>query len=62
MDRVCDNIQEMIMQGVIGEVKPVHSEWMLDTRHGEDFLRRRSATIAVVLPLTSAVRNHILTP
>jgi len=25
------------MQGVIGEVKPVHSEWMLDTRHGEDF-------------------------
>ncbi len=33
-------VKELLMQGVIGEVKSVHFEWMLDTRHGADYFRR----------------------
>ena len=33
-------VKELLMQGVIGEVKSVHFEWLLDTRHGADYFRR----------------------
>ena len=33
-------VRELIMQGVIGGVKSVHFEWMLDTSHGADYFRR----------------------
>lgn len=33
-------IKELLMDGVIGEVKSVHFEWLLDTRHGADYFRR----------------------
>jgi len=33
-------IRELIMSGVIGEVKQVHFEWLLDTKHGADYFRR----------------------
>jgi predicted dehydrogenase len=33
-------IRELIRDGVIGEVRAVHFEWMLDTRHGADYFRR----------------------
>ena len=33
-------VRELIMQGVIGDVKAVHFEWMLDTNHGADYFRR----------------------
>ena len=33
-------IRELIMSGVIGEVKAVHFEWMLNTFHGADYFRR----------------------
>ena len=28
------------MEGAVGEVKSVHFEWLLDTRHGADYFRR----------------------
>ena len=33
-------VKELIMQGVIGEVKSVHFEWLLNTKHGADYFRR----------------------
>ncbi len=33
-------IKELLLHGVIGEVKSVHFEWLLDTRHGADYFRR----------------------
>ena len=29
------------MKGVIGEINSVHFEWLLNTRHGADYFRRR---------------------
>ncbi len=33
-------VKELLMQGAIGEVKSVHFEWLLDTKHGADYFRR----------------------
>ena len=33
-------VKELLMQGVIGTVKSVHFEWLLDTKHGADYFRR----------------------
>jgi predicted dehydrogenase len=33
-------VKEVLMDGMIGEVKSVHFEWMLDTQHGADYFRR----------------------
>jgi len=33
-------VRELMMDGVIGEVKSVHFEWLLDTYHGADYFRR----------------------
>lgn len=33
-------IRELLASGVIGEVKSVHFEWLLDTQHGADYFRR----------------------
>lgn len=33
-------IKQTLMDGTIGEVKSVHFEWLLDTRHGADYFRR----------------------
>lgn len=33
-------VKELLMSGVIGEVRSVHFEWLLDTRHGADYFRR----------------------
>ncbi|KAF2159216.1 hypothetical protein M409DRAFT_37978 [Zasmidium cellare ATCC 36951] len=33
-------IRELIKSGVIGDVSSVHMDWILDTAHGSDFMRR----------------------
>jgi predicted dehydrogenase len=33
-------VKELLMSGVIGDVKSVHFEWLLDTKHGADYFRR----------------------
>jgi len=33
-------IKRLMMDGVIGDVKQVHFEWLLDTSHGADYFRR----------------------
>ncbi len=33
-------LKELMMEGLIGDVKSVHFEWLLDTRHGADYFRR----------------------
>lgn len=33
-------VKELLMEGVIGEVKSVHFEWLLSTTHGGDYFRR----------------------
>jgi len=33
-------VKKLIMDGTIGEVKSVHFEWLLNTRHGADYFRR----------------------
>jgi predicted dehydrogenase len=33
-------VRELVMDGVIGDVKSVHFEWLLDTYHGADYFRR----------------------
>jgi predicted dehydrogenase len=33
-------VKELLQAGTIGEVKSVHFEWLLDTRHGADYFRR----------------------
>jgi predicted dehydrogenase len=33
-------VKELLQRDVIGEVKSVHFEWLLDTRHGADYFRR----------------------
>ncbi|MDA3962622.1 MAG: Gfo/Idh/MocA family oxidoreductase [Planctomycetota bacterium] len=33
-------IKELLMRGVIGDVKSVHFEWLLDTKHGADYFHR----------------------
>jgi predicted dehydrogenase len=33
-------VKELLLSDVIGEVKSVHFEWLLDTRHGADYFRR----------------------
>lgn len=33
-------VKELLMDGVIGTVKSVHFEWLLDTKHGADYFRR----------------------
>ena len=33
-------VKELLQSGAIGEVKSVHFEWLLDTRHGADYYRR----------------------
>ena len=32
--------RQLIMDGVIGDVKQVHFEWLLNTKHGADYFRR----------------------
>jgi predicted dehydrogenase len=34
-------IRELLRDGVVGEVRAVHFEWTLDTRHGADYFRHR---------------------
>lgn len=33
-------VKELLMNGAIGDVKSVHFEWLLDTKHGADYFRR----------------------
>ena len=33
-------VKELLLEGVVGEVKSVHFEWLLDTMHGADYFRR----------------------
>ena len=33
-------VKELLMRGVVGEIKSVHFEWLLDTVHGADYFRR----------------------
>ena len=33
-------IKKLLMDGIAGEIKSVHFEWLLDTRHGADYFRR----------------------
>jgi predicted dehydrogenase len=33
-------VKDLIMKGAVGEVKSVHFEWLLDTKHGADYFRR----------------------
>ncbi len=33
-------VKRLLMEGTVGEVKSVHFEWLLDTRHGADYFRR----------------------
>ena len=33
-------VKELLQAGAIGEVKSVHFEWLLDTKHGADYFRR----------------------
>jgi predicted dehydrogenase len=33
-------VKELLMADVVGEVKSVHFEWLLDTNHGADYFRR----------------------
>jgi predicted dehydrogenase len=33
-------VKELLMQGVIGDIKSVHFEWLLNTKHGADYFRR----------------------
>lgn len=33
-------IKELLMEGYIGDIKSVHFEWLLDTKHGADYFRR----------------------
>jgi predicted dehydrogenase len=33
-------VKELLMKKVIGEVKSIHFEWLLDTTHGADYFRR----------------------
>ncbi len=33
-------VKELLLSGVIGEVKSVHFEWLLNTEHGADYFRR----------------------
>lgn len=33
-------VKELLMNGAIGDIKSVHFEWLLDTRHGADYFRR----------------------
>ncbi|MDA3873616.1 MAG: Gfo/Idh/MocA family oxidoreductase [Kiritimatiellae bacterium] len=33
-------VKELLMEGVIGDVKSVHFEWFLNTKHGADYFRR----------------------
>jgi len=36
----CTQVKEILMSGAIGEVLSVDLKWMLDTRHGTDYMRR----------------------
>jgi predicted dehydrogenase len=33
-------VKQLLMAGVIGDIKSVHFEWLLDTKHGADYFRR----------------------
>lgn len=33
-------VKELLMDGVVGDVKSVHFEWLLNTKHGADYFRR----------------------
>ncbi len=33
-------VKALLQEGVIGKIKSVHFEWLLDTRHGADYFRR----------------------
>lgn len=33
-------VKQLLADGVIGEIKSVHFEWLLDTKHGADYFRR----------------------
>src|SRR5262245_46189221 len=33
-------VKELLASGVIGHIKSVHFEWLLDTKHGADYFRR----------------------
>lgn len=33
-------VKELIRDGIIGDVKQIHFEWLLDTQHGADYFRR----------------------
>ncbi|MFA5688206.1 MAG: Gfo/Idh/MocA family oxidoreductase [Kiritimatiellales bacterium] len=37
---VRSKVKELLMSGVIGDVKSIHFEWLLDTVHGADYFRR----------------------
>lgn len=40
-------VKELVASGVIGNVKAVHMEWLLNTSHGADYFRRWHATMAM---------------
>jgi predicted dehydrogenase len=33
-------VKDLLMKGAVGDVKSVHFEWLLDTKHGADYFRR----------------------
>lgn len=33
-------VKELLQKGIIGDIKSVHFEWLLDTNHGADYFRR----------------------
>lgn len=33
-------VKQLLMEQTVGEIKSVHFEWLLDTRHGADYFRR----------------------
>lgn len=33
-------VKELLLSGVIGEVRSIHFEWLLNTKHGADYFRR----------------------
>lgn len=33
-------VKELLRSGIIGDIKSIHFEWMLDTTHGADYFRR----------------------
>src|ERR1017187_9384779 len=54
-------VKELLMKGAIGVVKLVHFEWLLDTRHGADYLRTLRVTFNYrYSPLRTAVKELLM--